>query len=285
VTRALAVSGAGDRVREEVRSRYAAIASGRGCCGASEGGGPASRASCCGGGSRDEPSSSPGGARGTPTVLEMGYGPEELAHLPGGSDLGLGCGNPTGLLSLRRGETVVDLGSGAGIDCFLAARKVGRRGRVIGVDMTPEMIARARANARQGDFPQVEFRLGEIEHLPLADASADVLVSNCVINLAPDQGAVYREAFRVLRPGGRLAVSDVVATRPIPKAEREDPALWSSCASGAASPTEIRHLLRRAGFVEVEVELAPAPRPPKGRSGPPPPGVVPANIRAVKPLA
>ena len=205
------------------------------------------------------------------------------AGLPEGANLGLGCGNPTALLSLKPGETVLDLGSGAGIDCFLAARKVGGQGQVIGVDMTPEMVAKARENARKGGYSNVEFRLGEIEHLPSADRSVDVVVSNCVMNLAPEKGQVYREAFRVLRPGGRFAVSDVVATRPITQRERDDPSLWSSCSSGALEVAEVRKLLLAAGFERIEVELRTPRSTPASLDGQTSLGVVSADIRATKP--
>src|SRR4029077_873035 len=172
-------------------------------------------------------------------------------------------GNPTALLALQPGETVIDLGSGAGVDCFLASRRVGPSGRVIGIDMTPEMVERARALGRAGEYPNVEFRLGEIEHLPVADAQADVVLSNCVINLVADKAAVYREAFRALRPGGRLAISDVVATRPIPESARNDPERWSSCSSGALLVEEVRRLLGAAGFVDVDVQVRTEERPPE----------------------
>jgi arsenite methyltransferase len=205
--------------------------------------------------------------------------------LPSGSDLGLGCGNPTAIAELRAGEVVLDLGSGAGIDCFLAARKVGPKGRVIGVDMTPEMLGKARENARKGDYRTVEFRLGEIEHLPVADRSVDVVISNCVINLAPDKDPVYREAFRVLRPGGRLAISDVVATRPISAKDRADPAQWSSCSSGALEVPDLKRRLRKAGFRRIEVRRADPAGMPDSLAGQRSLGVVSADVRAVRPRA
>lgn len=186
----------------------------------------------------------------------MGYSQDELDALPEGSDLGLGCGNPQTIAALRPGETVLDLGSGAGIDCFLAARQVAETGRVIGVDMTASMVARARQNAIEVDVDNVEFRLGEIEHLPVADSSVDVIISNCVINLSPDKRAVYREAFRVLTDGGRLAISDVVALTDLPDEVKSDIELLGSCVSGAATVPEIELLLTEAGFEDVDIKMA-----------------------------
>ncbi len=184
----------------------------------------------------------------------LGYSEEDLASLPEGANLGLGCGNPFAVADLREGEVVLDLGSGAGIDCFLAARKVGREGRVIGVDMTPEMIDRARENAAAAGADNVEFRLGEIEHLPVADGVVDVIISNCVINLSPDKRAVFREAYRVLKPGGRLAVSDVVASAPLPEEVRSDLRLYSACVAGAEELGVLESLLGEIGFVDVRIE-------------------------------
>lgn len=261
-----------EEVRDRVRERYAGIARGGGCCGGSA---SAASGGCCG--SDSDPG---GGCAGSTQLLEIGYSPEELARIPEGANLGLGCGNPTGLLSLQEGDVVLDLGSGGGIDCFLAASKVGPTGRVIGVDMTPDMVARARASGRSSGWTNVEFRLGEIEHLPVADRSVDVIISNCVINLVPDKSVVYREAFRVLRPGGRLAISDMVATRPITAAERSDLALWSSCASGALAPDEIRALLAAAGFSEIDVQLKDAAPDPSPGEPSVAPGIRSADIRA-----
>jgi SAM-dependent methyltransferase len=175
--------------------------------------------------------------------------------VPEGANLGLGCGNPQAIAGLKPGETVLDLGSGAGFDCFLASRQVGASGRVIGVDMTAEMIGRARQNARKVEATNVEFRLGEIEHLPVADGSVDVIMSNCVINLSPDKRAVFREALRVLRPGGRLAVSDVVAFAPLPPEVRRDLALYTGCVAGAATVDEIKSWLAEAGFTDIRVTM------------------------------
>jgi arsenite methyltransferase len=260
-----------DRRRAGVRDRYGTIASrgtlpmlapGPSCCGTGAG------TSCCG---------------ESDVSVQLGYTAEQLAALPDGANLGLGCGNPTALLGLRAGQTVLDLGSGAGIDCFLAAKKVGKRGSVIGVDMTPQMLSKARENAQRGGYENVEFRLGEIEHLPVADRSVDVVISNCVINLAPEKGQVYREAFRVLRPGGRLAVSDVVATRPIGPEARADATLWSSCSSGALEVKEVTSLLERAGFVDVRIDLKRPTETPESLRDQASLGVVPADIQATKP--
>jgi ubiquinone/menaquinone biosynthesis C-methylase UbiE len=167
--------------------------------------------------------------------------------------MGLGCGNPRAIAGLKAGEVVLDLGSGGGFDAFLAAREVGESGRVIGVDMTPEMISKARRNAEQGQFSNVEFRLGEIENLPLADASVDVIISNCVINLSPDKPRVFREAWRVLKPGGRLAISDVVASTELPASMRDDPYLHSACVAGASLTDELGTWLADAGFVDIRI--------------------------------
>ena len=221
-------------IKDLVRTRYGSIAAASSSCCA-----PAAP-SCCGG--------------------DMGYSAAELATLPDGADLGLGCGNPQAIAALKPGETVVDLGSGAGIDCFLAARQVGPAGRVIGVDMTHEMLKKARANAAKVGASNVEFRLGEIEYLPIADNTADVILSNCVVNLAPDKAQVFREAFRVLKPGGRLAISDVVNAVALPAALASDPALLCGCVSGAAPVGQIEAWLTEAGFVEVCVTKQPASR-------------------------
>jgi len=194
------------------------------------------------------------------TSAALGYSAEELASVPDGADLGLGCGNPQALADLRAGEIVLDLGSGAGFDCFLAARQVGPTGRVIGVDMTPQMITKARENARGAGVSNVDFRLGEIEHLPLQDASVDVILSNCVINLSPSKADVIREAFRVLRPGGRLAISDVVAVAPLPQRLQGTDSALTGCVAGAARVDELQRMLLDAGFADVAVQPRPESR-------------------------
>ena len=218
----------------------------------------------------------------------MGYSAAELAAVPDGANLGLGCGNPQAIASIRPGETIVDLGSGAGFDCFLAARQAGPQGRVIGVDMTHEMLAKARDNAARIGAVNVEFRLGELEHLPIADNIADVVISNCVINLVPDKAQVFREAFRVLKPGGRLAISDIVNIAPLPADLAADPALLCGCVAGAASAARIAEWLAAAGFADVRVAAKPETReliaswaPSKGIEN----YVVSAAIEACKPAA
>ena len=226
-----------ESIRQAVLDNYAAVAKREGGSGC----GPAT--SCCSGGGE--------------TALiskQIGYSEEELASVPAGADMGLGCGNPQAIAALKPGETVLDLGSGGGFDCFLAARQVGETGWVIGVDMTPEMIRKARANAQKGGFTNVDFRLGEIEHLPVADRSVDVILSNCVINLSPDKAAVFQEAFRVLKPGGRLAIADIVATATLPEEIRNDLALRAGCVGGAAAVDEIEIFLREAGFREIRIQ-------------------------------
>lgn len=197
-----------------------------------------------------------GTASGTPAGL-LGYNADDLGAVPDGADLGLGCGNPTAIASLSSGQTVLDLGAGGGFDCFIAAHRVGPTGKVIGVDMTPDMVTLARNNARKVNAKNVEFRLGEIEHLPVADASVDVILSNCVINLSPEKEAVFAEAFRVLKPNGRLAISDVVATGPIPVELQNQAAALAGCVAGAAHIDDVRAMLARVGFVDVEIEIAP----------------------------
>ena len=240
-----------DDIRAAVRARYGTIAETRGASALP------TDAACCGSPSPDVESTSCCG--GTTTTLDLkahayGYSAADTNAVPEGANLGLGCGNPIALASLRPGETVLDLGSGAGFDCFLAARAVGETGRVIGVDMTHEMLRKARANAAQGGYTQVEFRLGEIEHMPVADASVDVIISNCVINLSPEKAQVFREAFRVLKPGGRLAVSDVVATAPFPEEVQHDLSLRAGCVAGASLLDDLEGMLRNAGFVDIRIQ-------------------------------
>ncbi|AVM74921.1 arsenite methyltransferase [Magnetospirillum gryphiswaldense] len=230
-----------DQIRAMVRNRYGAIADGAAssCCAPSSAG-----VSCCGGG--ESPSSDD-------LARRMGYGDDDL-EAAGAGNLGLGCGNPQAIAAMRPGEVVVDLGSGAGFDCFLAAAQVGESGHVIGIDMTHEMLAKARDNAAKLGLTQVEFRLGEIEHLPIADNVADVVISNCVINLSPDKPGVLREAFRVLKPGGRVAVSDVVMLKTLPPELATRTELFAGCVGGAASADDLRRWLGEAGFVDIKVE-------------------------------
>jgi arsenite methyltransferase len=223
--------------KELVRARYGGIAEA-----ATAASGCAPAASCCG------PTADAAGKS-----REMGYSEKELAGVPEGANLGLGCGNPQAIAALKPGETVIDLGSGAGFDCFLAASQVGESGRVIGIDMTHEMLKKARDNAAKIGAANVEFRLGELEHLPVGDNAADVILSNCVINLVPDKAQVYREAFRALKPGGRLAISDVVNQAPLPTRLKDDPALLCGCIAGAATVQETKTWLAEAGFVEIRV--------------------------------
>ena len=183
----------------------------------------------------------------------IGYSEEELASAPEGANLGLGCGNPVALSSLMEGEVVLDLGSGAGFDAFLAARKVGEKGKIIGVDMTPEMIRKARENAKRGNYGNVEFRLGEIENLPLPDNSVDVVISNCVINLSPDKERVFKEAFRVLKPGGRLMISDLVLLRKLPSYIRDSIEAYIGCVSGAILKEKYVSLIKKVGFQQVKI--------------------------------
>ena len=232
------------QIKEMVRARYGGIAtaSETSCCA------PAA-SSCCG------PE-----ATSHDKARRMGYSEAELAAVPEGANLGLGCGNPQAFAAIQSGETVVDLGSGAGFDCFLAGKQVGETGRVIGVDMTHEMLKKARDNAARIGAANVEFRLGELEHLPIADNTADVVISNCVINLVPDKEQVFREAFRVLRHGGRLAVSDVINTAPLSAELQSDPALLCGCVAGAAPADRVESWLATAGFVDVRVTPKPESR-------------------------
>lgn len=216
-------------IRSVVREKYGEIAEGkRSGCGCSS--------DCCG-----------------DVLLTLGYTAEQQAALPEGADLGLGCGNPLAHADLKPGETVLDLGSGAGVDCFLAARETGPGGRVIGVDMTPSMLEKARANAAKAGTVNIEFRLGEIEHLPVADASVDCIISNCVVNLSPDKPQVFREALRALKPGGRMLLSDLVLTRPLSRELQQNVALYVGCIAGAAMKDDYLEMIRQAGFAEITV--------------------------------
>jgi len=260
-----------DQIRTSVREHYAGVATQgvqtgqAGCCAPATG--------CCGA----NPEAS----------LALGYTAEDLAQAPD-ANLGLGCGNPQAIAALKPGESVLDLGSGAGFDSFLAARQIGKTGRVIGVDMTPEMLAKARVNAEKLELSNVEFRLGEIERLPVADNQVDVILSNCVINLSPDKPAVFREAFRVLRRGGRLAISDVVATRTLPSALASDLAVLAGCVAGAALVDDLRQMLADAGFEQIRIDVKPGSRefvkdwfPGSGAED----YVASASIEAIKPSA
>ncbi len=225
-----------EEIRKAVRESYGKIAvkEATGC-------GPATSCGCGCGSMQDIVSKA------------IGYSDEEIKAVPEGANLGLGCGNPTALASLKEGEVVLDLGSGAGFDCFLAADKVGESGRVIGVDMTAEMIEQARENARKGDYRNVEFRLGEIENLPMADNSVDVVISNCVINLSPDKKRVYEEAFRILKPGGRVMVSDIALLKELPAALKGNIAAYVGCVAGATTREEYLATVAAVGFKDVEI--------------------------------
>jgi arsenite methyltransferase len=224
-----------EEIKRVVRDRYAEAAKqDRSCCS------PA--VSCCGGKDQVDLISQ-----------NIGYRDEDLRAVPEGANLGLGCGNPVALASLKPGEVVLDLGSGAGFDCFLAANQVGKTGKVIGVDMTPEMLDRARANARKGNYENVEFRMGEIENLPVADDLADIIISNCVINLSPDKKRVFQEAFRVLKPGGRLMVSDIVLLKELPDEIKNSVAAYVSCLAGALTKDHYLGAIQAAGFREIKI--------------------------------
>ena len=235
-----------NKIRDAVRENYSKIAeSGTlwGGCGC----GPEADVDCC----------MPGEAKSMDydnVSSALGYSAEELKNVPEGSNMGLGCGNPQAIAALKEGESVLDLGSGAGFDVFLAANQVGETGMVIGVDMTPTMISKARDNAEKRNYTNVDFRLGEIENLPLADNSVDVMISNCVINLSPEKQQVFNETFRVLKPGGRIAVSDVIAIAEMPEKVKNDIALYAGCVSGASTADEIKNMLKTAGFVNIEVK-------------------------------
>jgi SAM-dependent methyltransferase len=227
-----------DDIRGAVRINYGRVAGSvtAGCC--------CPGASCCG---------TPGDVTAEEISIALGYSSEDVTAVPDGANMGLGCGNPHAIASLKSGETVLDLGSGGGFDCFLAARAVGKTGHVIGVDMTPEMITKSRGNAQKTDFENVEFRLGELENLPVADGIVDVILSNCVINLSPEKQRVFNEAFRVLKPGGRLAISDVVQTAVMPEHIRKDMSMHTACIAGASPISELEFMLRKAGFGEIRI--------------------------------
>lgn len=228
-----------EEIKSAVRKRYAEVARGESCC---------------------EPPSCGCGERTGAHLIQIGYPSSELTDLPKEAvAMAAGCGNPVALLELRPGEVVLDLGSGGGLDALLAAQRVGPLGKVIGVDMTPEMIERARENARKAKVANVEFRLGEIEDLPLEDASVDVIISNCVINLSPDKDAVFREAFRVLKPGGRMMISDIVTRGRLPKSVQESLAAWTGCVGGALDQDEYLQKIRAVGFVDVAVVQSSGP--------------------------
>ena len=230
-----------DTLRKSVRVAYSKVAladnNGESC---------GIESSCCG--------TSDDTAINTLISTRLGYTSDDLAAVPTGADMGLGCGNPKAIAALQTGETVVDLGSGGGFDCFLAAKEVGASGHVIGVDMTPDMVSKARANAERGNFSNVEFRLGEIENLPIADSVADVVISNCVINLSPNKPQVFRDAFRVLKAGGRLAISDVVATAELPEDMRNDADLIAGCMGNASLIADVERMIRDAGFEQIRIQ-------------------------------
>ncbi len=226
-------------IRQAVRETYGEIAQrGDGGCGC----GPSP---CCDAGAQ---------VSAKEMSSRIGYSQDELGSVPKGANMGLGCGNPQAIADLKQGEVVLDLGAGGGFDCFLAAQRVGEAGRVIGVDMTAEMVAKARENARNGGYDNVEFRLGEIEHLPVADGSVDVIISNCVINLSADKPSVYRDAYRSLKAGGRLAISDVIATAQLPDEIRNDLVLHSACVGGAETVEELEGMLTEAGFRDIRIQ-------------------------------
>ncbi len=225
-----------EEIKQKVRDGYAQVAKNQSSCCAPQ------NACCC------------GGASVTKEISKgIGYTDQDLSSVPEGANLGLGCGNPVALASLKEGEVVLDLGSGGGFDCFLAANRVGKKGRVIGVDMTWEMIEKARENARNNGYDNVEFRIGEIENLPVPDNYVDIIISNCVINLSPDKEQVFREAFRVLKPGGRLMVSDIVLLEELPEAVQQSVSAYIGCLAGAALKEKYLEAISKAGFVDIKV--------------------------------
>ncbi|MDH5485793.1 MAG: arsenite methyltransferase [Gammaproteobacteria bacterium] len=230
-----------DDIRNSVRDSYGKVAEAsntNSCCGV--------ESSCCG--------VSDDSQINTLISTRLGYSATDLANVPAGADMGLGCGNPRAIASLKPGEVVVDLGSGGGFDAFLAAPEVGETGHVIGIDMTPEMLSKARNNAEKGQYTNVEFRLGEIEYLPVADNTVDVIISNCVINLSPNKAQVFKDAFRVLKPGGRLAISDVVSSTELPEHIKNDLFLHSACVAGASLISELEAIMKAAGFEDIKIQ-------------------------------
>ena len=229
-----------DEIRQNVRESYSQVAeasNSSSSCG--------TESSCCG--------VSDDAAINTLVSTRLGYSEDDLDTVPEGADMGLGCGNPRAIASIKIGETILDLGSGGGFDCFLAAAETGETGQVIGIDMTPTMISKSRDNAVKGKYNHVEFRLGEIEQMPVANDTVDVIISNCVINLSPDKKQVFCEAFRVLKPGGRLAISDVVASTELPDEIRDDLALYSGCMAGASLISELHDILQVNGFEQIKI--------------------------------
>jgi arsenite methyltransferase len=230
-----------DSIRNSVRDSYSEVAeasNGGDCCGV--------ESSCCG--------VSDDAKINSLISTRLGYSEDDLAKVPDGADMGLGCGNPKAIAALQEGEIVVDLGSGGGFDAFLASQEVGVSGRVIGIDMTPTMLSKARNNADKGNYTNVEFRLGEIEHLPVADSSVDVIISNCVVNLSPDKQQVFNDAFRILKTGGRLAISDVVASTTLPDEIKNDEFLHSACVAGASLISELQAYMQNAGFTDIRID-------------------------------
>ncbi len=235
-----------DEIRSAVRENYGKLAESTisgGCC--------CSGSACCG---------TPKDVSAAEISRALGYSEADVTGVPEGANMGLGCGNPQAIANLKPGETVLDLGSGGGFDCFLAAKAVGETGHVIGVDMTPEMVSKARKNAVEIGFRHVEFRLGELENLPVADGIVDVILSNCVINLSPEKQRVFDEAFRVLKPGGRLAISDVVQTAVMPEAILKDMALYSACITGASPVSDLESMLQKSGFQHIRIQPKPESR-------------------------
>jgi len=229
-----------DEIRQNVRESYSQVAES-----SNNGNSCGTQSSCCG--------VSDDAAINALVSTRLGYSEDDLENVPEGADMGLGCGNPRAIAGIKSGETILDLGSGGGFDCFLAAAETGESGQVIGIDMTPTMISKARSNAEKGRYNHVEFRLGEIEHMPVANDTVDVIISNCVINLSPDKKRVFNEAFRVLKPGGRLAISDVVASTELPDELRKDLALYSGCMAGASLISELQTILEDNGFEQISI--------------------------------